>query len=76
MKSILLSLLTLLIFGGGGYYGYITYFVPEPDISAPALQTAQVRRGESCADCGRNRHCSLPARRRKLDFAAAAPSAV
>ena len=52
MKSILLSLLTLLIFGGGGYYGYTTYFVPEPDISAPALQTAQVRRGDLVLTAG------------------------
>ena len=52
MKSILLSLLTLLIFGGGGYYGYTTWFVTEPEIAAPALQTAQVRRGDLVLTAG------------------------
>ena len=52
MKSILISLLTLLIFGGGGYYGYTTYLVAEPQGAAPALQTAQVRRGDLVLTAG------------------------
>ena len=52
MKSILISLLTLLIFGGGGYYGYTTYLLAEPQGAAPALQTAQVRRGDLVLTAG------------------------
>ena len=48
MKSVLISLVALLIFGSGGYYGYSTFFAPPlTEAAAPAeLQTAQVRRGD------------------------------
>lgn len=53
MKSILLSLLTLAVFGTGAYYGYNTYFVTEePVAAAPELRTAQVRRGDLVLTAG------------------------
>ena len=53
MKTILLSLAILLVFGTGAYYGYNTYFVSEqPEVSAPELQTAQVRRGDLVLTAG------------------------
>jgi multidrug efflux pump subunit AcrA (membrane-fusion protein) len=53
MKTTLLSLVTLLVFGTGAYYGYNTYFVSEPTaIEAPELQTAQVRRGDLVLTAG------------------------
>lgn len=53
MKTILLSLFILLIFGTGAYYGYNTYFVSlEPEVAAPELQTAQVRRGDLVLTAG------------------------
>ena len=53
MKTILLSLVILLVFGTGGYYGYNTYFVSEqPEVVAPELQTAQVRRGDLVLTAG------------------------
>ena len=52
MKSIILSIFIMLIFGGGGYYGYSTYFVPKPEIEAPALQTVQVGRGDLLLTAG------------------------
>ena len=53
MKSILLGVLILAIFGTGAYYGYNTYFVAvEPAIAAPELQTAQVRRGDLVLTAG------------------------
>ena len=53
MKTILFSLLILLVFGTGAYYGYNTYFVSaEPEAAAPELQTAQVRRGDLVLTAG------------------------
>ena len=53
MKTILLSLAVLLVFGTGAYYGYNTYFVSEqPEVSAPELQTSQVRRGDLVLTAG------------------------
>ncbi len=53
MKTILLSLAILLVFGTGAYYGYNTYFVSEqPEVSAPELQTSQVRRGDLILTAG------------------------
>ena len=53
MKTFLLSLAILLVFGTGAYYGYNTYFVSEqPEVSAPELQTAQVRRGNLVLTAG------------------------
>ena len=54
MRSVLISLVTLLIFGGGGYYGYTSFFAPpETEAAAPAqLQTAQVRRGDILLTAG------------------------
>lgn len=53
MKTILLSLLILLVFGTGAYYGYSTYFVSsEPEVAAPELRTAQVRRGDLVLTAG------------------------
>ncbi len=53
MKTILLSLVILLVFGTGAYYGYNTYFVTEqPEAAAPELQTAQVRRGDLVLTAG------------------------
>lgn len=53
MKTILLSLLILLVFGTGAYYGYSTYFVSvESEVVAAELQTAQVRRGDLVLTAG------------------------
>ena len=53
MKTILISLVVLLVFGTGAYYGYSTYFVvEEPAVAEPELQTAQVRRGEIVLTAG------------------------
>lgn len=53
MKTILFSLLILLVFGTGAYYGYNTYFVSaEPEAATPELQTAQVRRGDLVLTAG------------------------
>ena len=53
MKTILLSLVILLVFGTGAYYGYNTYFVTEqPEVAAPELQTAEVRRGDLVLTAG------------------------
>ncbi len=53
MKTFLLSLAALLIFGTGAYYGYNTYFVTAPaEVAEPELQTAQVRRGDLVLTAG------------------------
>ena len=53
MKTILVSLAILLVFGTGAYYGYNTYFVTEQaEIAEPELQTAQVRRGDLVLTAG------------------------
>ncbi len=53
MKTILMGLVILLVFGTGGYYGYNTYFVSEqPEVVEPELQTAQVRRGDLVLTAG------------------------
>ncbi len=52
MKTILFSLLILLVFGTGAYYGYNTYFVSAEPEAAAELQTAQVRRGDLVLTAG------------------------
>ena len=53
MKTFLISLVTLLVFGTGAYYGYSTYFVVEElEVAVPELQTAQVRRGDIVLTAG------------------------
>ena len=54
MRTIVLGLVILLVFGTGGYYGYNTYFVSgQPvEVQEQELQTAQVRRGDLVLTAG------------------------
>ena len=54
MKSILLCIVALTVFGGGGYYGYRAYLGAEPEaVEARAeLQSAQARRGDLVLTAG------------------------